>query len=219
MSDWLTSTSDLRIKLSDGPTDKLRSYKRVFGQINGTNDLFKTFEFRRVTDFTSSTAPLGVYVNDAPVGAAASDDPATGYFTLTSPPVDGDVVNCTYYIQWFLDTELDQFLLTATNWLGFADNVINTPEGLRPSSLNYAAGEAYQKLALRWAENISETYRLEDSPDPKRFEIVKQYQDAAQNFKEEARKLRDDFYTRQGQSLSPLFATVQGRITPVVPRR
>lgn len=221
MAAWTTAVNDLRVKLSDGPTDKLRAFKRVFGILNGTNKLFKTFEFRRVTNFTTATTPLGVYKNDVLLLTTdiASDDPATGYFTLVAAPVDGDRLECAYNIQWFLDTELQDFLRIAMNWALGIDDYSTTVEGLRQAVLNYASAEAYQKLALRWIGNLSETYRMEDAPDPKKRDLVQQYMDAAESLRKEAVTLRDDYYTRKGQSKAPLFRTLSGNVPDVAPRR
>lgn len=222
---WTTSTDDLRLLLNDGPTDKIRAFKRVFGDVNGVNVRFKTYEFRRVTNFASiaDSSPLGVYVNGVkiPATSIATDLPETGFFSVTVPaiPAAGAVVEATYYVQFFLDSELDGFLRIAANWLGFADSITNIPQGLRPAAIQYAAGEAYQKLAMRFAEHSSETYRLEDMPDDRRMEIVAQYKAASAEAKTQATTLRDQNYTRQGQSLAPLFGVYSPRITDVAPRR
>ncbi len=213
---WSTAVSDLRVLLSDGPDDKLRAYKTVFGMQNGSNATFKTFEFRRLTDFSSSALayPLGIYVNGAlqPASAVSLDDPDTGFFTSATAYDDSVSLLATYYIQWFKDTELDGFLVRSSDWLGLGDDYTQVPSGLKTASLKYAAHEAYQKLSLKYAENIVETYRTQDAPDDKRMEIVKAYQEAASNALKEAKQYRDDFYTRKGQSLSPLFGVVSGNI-------
>lgn len=214
---WTNSVSDLRTQLSDGPTDKLRYRKRCFDQANGVNKIFKTFEFRRLTNFTSAVAPEGVYV-DGVASAVTSDSPLIGEFELAVAPTDGKIVECTYYIQWFLDTELTVFLQMAANWLGAADTN-SIPEGLKPSALKYACADAYQKLALRWAEHISETYRLEDGQDPKRMDIVESYRKAGLDSRKEAEKMRDIFYTRQGRNLQPLFGSIPGKLSDPMPKR
>ena len=215
---WATSRLDLRRLLSDGEKDKLRHRKRVFGNIDGTNATFKTFEFRRLTDFTSATSPEGVYVNSVAVPVTSDDQSNTGEFVLTTAPVDGDVVDATYFIQWFLDEEIDGFLQDAANWIGntIADDI---PPGLRPAALHYGAQEAYQKLALRWAEYISEVYRLEDAPRDSSFKMVEQYEKSAQDMHKKSFDLRDDYYKRSGRSLQPLFGIVQGAVVDPVPKR
>jgi hypothetical protein len=218
---WLTAISDVRLKLSDNPNDKLRAFKKVLGQVDGVNVLFKSFEFRRVTDFTSAAAPLGVYVNQSRLDTTdiASDDLQTGYFTLVTPPAADAAVEATYYVQFFYDTELEGFLRLSANWLGFGDDFTTITEGLRPAAIQYAIGDAYQKLAMRFAEHISETYRLEDAPTEDRFRIVEQYKQLAAQSHEEARGFRDEFYKRQGQPLAPIYGLNKGFVRDVGPNR
>ena len=135
---WLTAVSDLRVILSDGPTDKLRAFKAVFGLQNGINATYKTFEFRRVSDFsaTAMAAPLGIYIDGVRIPAASvlSDDLATGFFTLTDPVLDTQNLAATYYIQWFNDSELDGFLIRSSNWLGLPDDYSTIPSGLKTAA-------------------------------------------------------------------------------------
>lgn len=218
---WSTAVADLRVKLSDGPTDKLRAFKRVIGEVNGVNKVFKTFEFRRVSNFTTASSPVGVWLNQSLLAttAIASDDPATGFFTLVTAPTGNDVVEATYYTAHFIDSELQEFLRLSCNWLLTADDYSVIPEGLRPAALQYAMADAYGKLAMRFAEHLSETYRLEDTPDAKRFEMVAQYKDASKQARETAHTLRDEYYKRQGQHLSPLYGTAKGSTRTVGPNR
>lgn len=218
---WTTALDDLRLKLSDTPIDKLRAYKRVFGQIDGQNQLFKTFEFRRVTDFTAAEAPLGVYLNQVRLESSAiqSDDLQTGFFTLSSAPEEGSVLEAVYYVQFFLDSNLYDFLRLATQWLGLGSDHANIPAGLQGSALQYAAAEAYQKLAMRFSEHLSETYRLEDAPDAERFKLVDEYKRMSDDCRLSATTLRDQYYTRQGQPLQPLFGVNRGRVRDVAPPR
>lgn len=211
---WAAPTTDLRTLLSDGATDRYRFRKRVFGEINGTNLSFKTFEFRRITNFTTAAAPLGVYKNGVRLAviAISADFPNTGEFTLVAAPVDGDLIEASYYSQWFTDAELENFNRLGTNWLGYGDTPGQLAQGLIPACINYAASEAYLKLAIRWRENASETYRVEDSPSPTASNQTDEFTKLAEAFKDRAKSLRDDYYTRQGQSLSPIFRSIQGNV-------
>lgn len=215
---WATALDDLRILLSDGPTDKYNYRKATFPAPNGTNVKFKTYEFRRVTDFTMVASDLGVYVNGALV-AVASDNLATGEFTLSVAPSDGDVVQATYYNQWFNNTELESFLKSASNWLAFADNYAGVPGGLIPAAKKYAASEAYLKLALRWSQMQSEQYRVEDAVNPRNQAAVDSFMNLSKGLREDATTLRDQYYTRSGQSLQPIFVTIPGGVKANQPRR
>ena len=87
---WLTPRQDLRINLSDGPTDRYRFRQRVFGEVNGSNIRFKTFDIRRITDFTVTP---GIFLNGVlqDISYVASDSVFTGEFLVTTAPVDGDI--------------------------------------------------------------------------------------------------------------------------------
>lgn len=225
---WTTAVDDLRLLLNDGPTDKIRAFKRVFGTTDGANAVFKTLEFRRITDFTTvdETGPVGIYINGEKFGPIALpleyDDPGSGYFKFSVPgsvPITGAVIEATYYIQYFLDAELETFLRLAQNWLGFGDDYSAIPQGLRPAALQYAAAEGYQKLAMRFSSHLSETYRLEDMPDVKQTALLAEYKQASETARHQAQALRNEYYTRQGQSLSPLFGVYSPAIRDVPPRR
>ncbi len=213
---WTAPIDNLRTLLSDGPADKLRALKQVFGQQDGVNITFKTFEFRRITNFASSAIsfPLGLYVNGVqqPASAVAIDDPDSGFFQAATGYPDSVNITASYYIQWFTDAELIAFMEQAAKWIGYGADYTVIPDGLQPAALQYGCHEAYKKLSMRFAENASETFRLEDSPDEKKFSVIKAYQEAAKQAFDMAKSYRDDFYSRKGQALAPRSGTVQGRI-------
>lgn len=214
---WPTSNSDLRTLLSDGPTDKLRYRKKFVDQVDGVNTTFKTLEMRRLTNFVTNTDPtFGVFVNGVGV-PVVSDVPDVGQTVLVTAPVNGAYVEATYYIQWFLDTELTLFLTQAAQWLGFLtpDQI---PPGLQPSATYYGAQEAYHKLALRWAETLSETFRLEDAPSDRTKTPVDNYRMMASDAKKKSVELRDQFYSGKGQEKKPLTASLLGGVGRIVPR-
>ena len=218
---WNTAVNDLRTLLSDGPTDKYSFRKKCFGEVNGTNLMFKTFEFRRITNFTTSVLPLGVYVDGiiVPASGLASDYPDTGEFFFASAtgsiPQNGSVVEASYYIQWFLDSELTDFLGVASNWLINTVDFTQVIQGLQPSALKYAAAEAYLKMSMKWKIFYSEMYKVEDEPKKPGFGPSDAYYKMSEVFREEALKSRDEYYTRQGRSLQPLFGSVLGNIRPM----
>lgn len=216
---WPSVLSDLRTSLSDNETDKLEYRKRVLNTQDGTNTTFKTFEWRRLTDFTGTDNPAGtgVFVNGSIVTVIA-DNPSMGEFSLALAPSNTDTLEASYYSQWFLDNDLQLFINEAVQWLttGTADA---TPEGLKPAALAFACSKAYKALALKTARNYSEQYRMEDSPNPNRNSPMQAYMDLAKSFGDDATALRDQFYRRAGQALQPLTAVVQGQYIDIVPRR
>lgn len=218
---WTTALVDLRNLLSDGPMDKYRYRKKVFGQIDGVNTRFKTFEFRRITDFKQDLKPQGVWLNGSILNSTdiSVDTLQTGDFELSVAPADGSILEASYYIQWFLDSEITIFITTASQWLAVGSDFTTIQEGLRPAALKYAAAEAYQKLALRWSEQSSEGFLLDDAPDEKRMNIVNQYLNASTTLRKDAEAIRDDFYSRSGQQKQPSFGMLMGNVSDPVPKR
>jgi hypothetical protein len=219
MANWDSAVSDLRQQLSDGPTDKYCWRKPVFPNPNGKNVTFKTFDYRRATDFRQAVSPLGVYINGnlLPTSAIVLDGIDTGDFTLAVPPQDGDTIETTYYDQWFIDDELTTFLTSASNWLTLGADFTSIPGGLQPSAKAYATSEAYKKLAIKYSQRTSETYRVEDAMDPKTQQAIGSFQSMATAFRKEAKDLRDEYYTRSGQSLQPLNVSIAGRVKSTTP--
>jgi hypothetical protein len=214
---WTTSLADLRRLLNDGPTDKLRWRKRILGQMDGVNVSFKTFEMRRVTNFTTATGAAGIYLNNVRVANAdiASDDLEVGEFVLVTAPADGDVLEATYYTQHFLDSELNEFLEESRTWIG-ASAVVDIADGLRPCALSYAGSRAYQKLIMRYSDPMAATYLMQDMPDESRSSFMESMRNAMKDLKKTAEDNRKQFYTRQDQNEQPLFGVVRG-VIPKIP--
>lgn len=208
---WINAKQSFRIYLSDGATDRYHFRKRCFGEVNGVNLRFKTFEFRRITDFTLTQ---GVYIDGVlqPISAIAADAPIPGEFILVSAPLDGSIVEASYYTQWFLDSELDDFLSQSSEWLLSTSDYTSVSPGLIPSALEYASCRAYQKMAQRWRDYMSSAYKVEDAPKDEASGRVDSFIKMSDNAREQALKLRDEFYKRQGQALQPLFGTVIGNV-------
>jgi len=213
---WTTAVSDLRTLLSDGAQDRYNFRKRCFGEINGTNVRFKTFDFRRITDFTSSVEPLGVYIDGElqNTSAIASDVPVTGDFVLADAPLDGSIVEASYYIQWFLDSELVEFLQTSGLWIQSSSDYTLLSGGLIPVALKYAASEGYLKLSQRWRNFMSDGYKVEDSPQTKPNSLAESFSKMSEAYRKQAESSLEMFYKRQKRPLQPLFGSVQGRIRP-----
>lgn len=214
---WPNVLADLRTLLSDAATDKLGYRKTVFGKADGVNRTFKTLEYRRITTLVGATAPLGVYVNGAIV-SVTSDSLATGEFVLAVAPANTDTIEATYYSQWFIDADLSNFISYAVLWIQSGATADDIPPGLQPSVIKYAAADAYQDLAAKWAINYSNQLRVEDQPGANKRTPMDGWLKMASSYRVEAVSLRDQFYRRSGKALAPNFVTVTGAVTPVVPR-
>jgi hypothetical protein len=224
-SDSPTAILALRNILFDGPTHKFASRKKVLGDIDGTNVVFKTFEYRRVTNFTTATGTTGVFLNSLQLTPAqvTSDDTASGTFqidpSVTPIPTNRDALTASYYYQWFADEELDQFLQNASSWLGQSTNYLTFPDGLNAAALRFAAQEAYEAAAMKYSVRVSEVYQLEDAPTEQILKSVEAMKDMAASFMEKAETMRDDYWKRQGQYLAPNFGFALGKVRDITPRR
>ena len=213
---YQTGINDLQVLLSDQANDKYNFLQRCFGQVDGSNAQFKTFFRRRSTNFTSATGnQVGVYVSNAliPASGVALDDVESGVFVLSTPPADGNIVEASYYNQWFDQSELDTFLQVGSRWLsGFNDYTL-TAQGLIDALLKYSAAEAYLKLAQRWRTYMSQEFKVEDAPKDSPTYNTDTFVKMATLFREEALASRTEFYqTRQGRALQPLFGSIRGRV-------
>jgi len=224
MGTWATAVTELQELLNDQGNDRYCYRKKVFGNIDGTNTSFKTFEFRRVTNFTDSVlsaAPLGIYSNGVRLSpsAVASDDLASGEFTLNVAPAKGTALVATYYYQWFELSELQSFLTSASRWLQNGDDYTTIPSGLNQGALYYAAQMALLKMAMRWATRASNSFLLDDQPKQEALALAKTYSEQAAGFEKSAEKYRDDYYTKSGQSLAAFSTSNWGSVSAVTPRR
>lgn len=213
---YSTGIADLRTLLSDGPSDRHNYQKRCFGQVNGANVNFKTFEARRVTNFTIAGTG-GVFINSliVPATGLLSDNPETGEFVLISAyaPADGGVVEASYYNQWFTDIELDTFLQISSRWLQGTSIYLNTADQFVDALQKYAAAEAYLKMAQRWRTYMSQGYKVEDAPKDSPTYNTKDFLAMSETMRSEALASRTEFMqTRQGRALQPLFGRIAGRV-------
>lgn len=223
MSAWTTAVTDLRNYISDGPTDKLAWRKQVVGDANGTDLVFKTYEYRRITDFTTAAAPLGVYLNGTlidNVTGIAADDLATGTFTLTAAPSNTDRLEAAYYYQFFLDPELVIFLTQASQWIGVSgSDYTMVSELLRPAALDFGAAKAYQKAATLLATQFANVYSITNIPSDESYKIIDSYIKASESYMKSAEAARSGVYTRQDQAKAPLFVNIGGVVRDVPPNR
>lgn len=212
MSAWIEAPTELERELFDTEDSKLSWRKKVFGRQDGSNLIFKTQEFRRVTDFTNTDAPLGVFVNDVAV-TIDTDFLSIGEFTISGDaPTANDEVTATYYFEYFNDKERGTFLSQASSWLGIGNDYTAVQEGLRPAALMFAASKAFQNLSMRAMRMETETFRLEDAPNEKVKLPSELYMKNSLAFGKMAKDLRDQFYTREGKPLQPLHGVIAGRV-------
>lgn len=221
---WANPIGDVRVAISDGPTDKLAWDKKVVGPQNGKNRRFKTFEIRRVTKFVDceDNDSTGVFLNYDRV-TIENEDTESGMFEFgagEAVPNDGDSLRATYYYQWFDDSEISVFLRATANFIGVGDDFTQITSDFQPAAIEFAAGGAYQKLASKFATNYHEMFQLYDAPDEKRFNPVTAFMNIAEKKFKLAFELRDDVYSgRKGKAGAPLTGVVRGRVRDTAPNR
>lgn len=211
---YQSGISDLQTLLSDEPNDRYAYLHRCFGPSNGVNLNFKTFYRRRSTDFTTGVSG-GVYVNSVlvPASGITSDNVETGEFVLGTAPADGDVVEASYFHQWFDVVELDTFLQVASRWLSSSPDYTQTPAGLVDALLKYAAGEGCLKMAMRWRTYASQEWKVEDAPKNSPTYNTSDFKQMADQYKKDADASRKSYYsTRQDRALAPNFGLIRGNV-------
>lgn len=208
---WTTARDDLRAFLSDGTKNKYRWRKKLLGTVDGTNKTFKTFEKRRFT------GTLTVYVNGT-AATVTADDVDTGEVTLTNAPAVNAIVEGSYYAKFFLDDELDRFLLEGAKWLGYT-TAASLPDGLTPACKHYGAQEAYHFLCTFQADTLAEQYRLEDTAGDTWKTVVDFYRKLGEDMRKKAEYLRDEYYKGKGQQHQALSTSLAGAVKEVAPNR
>ena len=214
---WTTAISDVTLHLSDGPTDKPAMQKALIGVVNGTNKIFKTFDARVLTNFTTSVAPFGVYVNDALV-AVDAHDLESGFIVLHTAPQSGDTVHANYYHQWFNDTQLGQYLTSGAMFLNKGIFYDTLEEGLRVIALEYAKYLAYNEMAARTSRTIADTFRFEDGSGKDRS-AEPNFNRMATACYDKAMEMRKDYYSGAGRQHIPSFVLSRGNVKDVAPNR
>lgn len=223
MPTWASPVSDLRTLLSDGLQDKRAHQKKLVGYCDGINKIFKTVETRyvplsvKVYKVTGSTITLLTIATDY-----TEDDPVAGDILMVTAPIANAVIKASYYWRHFIDSELNFFLINAAQKLGgFTDPTLIDPD-LQPAAIHFAAADAYEKLAVRWMERLSEQYLVEDSPgvgDGKPMPKPEDFAKLADFMMKRALTLRDDFYKRQGRRFAPSVGIAIGNAREITPRR
>lgn len=213
---------DLRVFLHDGPSDHLVKSKKALGPVDGVNCTFYTLEQRLVVPpATTSIIPASgilVTVDMQPASVVTPlDDPVLGQFTINSTtPAIGSDVRAGYYFQQFFDSDLDAALREAGGVIQSNENYLLIEDGLKPAAIRFGASFALSKLAIRWLDRLKDVFVLEDKPttdDTTSFSAL--CQQTADRLFDQALKLRDDFYTRQGRRNQPAWTRVNARI-PIV---
>ncbi len=229
MASWASlaaATSDLRTFVNDGPVDRLVKEKVVIGATNGVNTTYMTWEDRIIGATLVVTIDYVPYPGAFTQALDANGINLTGTFTLATPgstppvpPVATAVVRAQYYFQYFLDAELQEALFMAANEMIETDDPTQVPSGLKYAMLYFAGSFAYQKLAIRWAQVLSNRFLVVEEPSHnENMQRPNMFQQIAKSLWDQGTKLRDGYYMRHGRRNAPAFNRYYPRIPIIGPR-
>jgi hypothetical protein len=216
---WLdvsTARADLRRFLNDGPSDRPVKMKQVVGLIDGANKQFMTWEDRLV----DGTLVVSVDFVDLAGSQVTVNDSTFGIFTLVAAPQPGQIVRARYYHQFFTDAELDESLQMAAIECVDGDDITLVPLMLKTAALNFGGHFSYQKQAIRWANQMSTRFVLEEQPTEQDLQTKpSHYRQIAQDYWKQGVIMRDGAYMRRGRRNAPAVAVNKPRLRPLAPRR
>lgn len=221
MGAWATSDAardELRAFLNDGPSDRPVKGKKLVGTANGQNKIFFAFDDRIVLS-TPSTVFVSLSGIDLAPGGFSLDDAIMGQFTLAVAPPVGAEVRGRYYVQFFLDSELDEFLRLGAGQIVESRDITMINDGLAAAALNFAGYFGFAKQSIRWAQRMSEKYLLEDAPiDDGASQRPNLFRQIANDYLKNAKDARDSFYQRDGRRNAPAWRMFKPVIPNVGPR-
>ena len=219
LSDLITS---LRLLADDGPDSKVIFDENLGSNpalpIDGTN---RNFRLQNIPVVTGT-----VYLTITGIGGGNAFRSQAGFtltnadngiLTFSSAPDAAKTITADYNYLYFSDEKYTEFLEKASENLQLNQtpaDATTVPNGLVPALMQYALG--YFFLA-RYAQYASR-YASSGGQAGQSVQVVGQeYKDAAMKCFNYGKDLRDQFYTRQSQSLSPAYAgtTASGGIISV----
>lgn len=199
--------SDLRLLLADTDKSKCATRKRLVGNVDGDNAIFTTFDKNLYED------TVVVYVNDEVVNFTV-DDSVRGTLTLAVAPDENTKVNADYYFQWWRDVELTGYLNRGAQSCSIFDpatpeaSYLLVPQGLRDAVLYFAASDANRaQVQYMIMRRHSEEFLIQQdgNDDDNYSKMISSLQKQADWYFNNAVKIRDDFYERQGRRNAPAF--------------
>lgn len=224
MANWPSQQAaidDLRRFVNDGPLDRPVKRKLVIGRVDGVNLNFMTFDDRIID------TSLIVSVDDLPyaVSQVVVDDPILGTFHLiasagppVAPPPLQTTVRAAYYFQYFLDSELAEALMLASQIITEGDDPTQIASGLKPAALHFGASFAYGKQSMRWAQRKSAQFLLEE--EPLSDDVMNRsnlFEKMRESYYKQGIALRDSFYMRDGRRNVPSFNVFKPNTSPTPP--
>lgn len=228
MATWAAPLADLRTFLADTTNDNLVKDQKLFGETNGQNRTFFTFEDRLVASGNQSVCgtPIRVFCNagggytEIAASGVLVTDSLRGELQLMYVPSGSVSLKASYHYQQFLDAELNVYLQQAANQVT-ADTASNIALGLQASALHIAASFAYKRLAQRWQQRKSEQFLLQDEPArTEAADRIEFYRKQGQDMMTEGIALRRSYYDmRLDTGRSPAYGVLNRTPSPYTPVR
>lgn len=213
---------DIRQMLADTADRKRATNKKLIGAIDGVNVNFVTYD-KRLFDTT-----LVVYnPPNTPVGFTLNDS-VSGSITLDAPPLINTALTADYYYQFWLDSELINFLNKGAEATSvYTDAIPDTAylsiiPGMKSAALHLACSIANDALcAYLVNRRHSEEFNIEqDGNDDTGFtNMINALKDRSKMFWDRGMLMRDDYYKRQGKRNLPAFAIKYGYTKNYGPNR
>lgn len=214
MASLAALTTSVRTLANDTLVSNLIRNETPAGTNDGANTKFRTQQRNIVA------ASLYYTINAtyrSQVGLTI-DDAAQGLFTISPAPAaaTAGVWYIDYYFNWFIDTDYTEFLNdSARDLLGISDPTL-VADSLIAALLQYALGYFYQRRASYYADKYASSGgQVGQTVDV----VTKNFQNLANAAFKQAQTLRDQFYTRLGQSKAPASAIANYAIDPITPSR
>lgn len=219
---YTAAINELRQMLMDTEFNKASHHKRLIGAVDGTNTLFVTYDKKLV----ERTVRIFVDLDEVPFDIV---DVIAGEIQLGEAPAINSKVNYSAYWQFWLDTELKNFLNKGAETCGIwndgtvpDDAYLKIYPGLKHAAL-YFACETALSAQINYLVNRrhSEEFNVEqDGNNDEAFSYtIEAMQKSADSYFKKAFTLRDDFFKGQGARFRPSFGIKRGQSKGYGPKR
>lgn len=157
---------------------------------------------------------LVAYVDGSPAPTSPKTDvDRNGNFVLSAAP--GQQVQVSYGWQYFADSDIDDFVDQARQWLREYTDVTLVPDGLVPALVRHAASKALEALAAKVA--LPSVSAGEASADLSK--LASEWRAQATAWASEATSLRESYWARASEPRGPAFDTGSMALDPYQPQR
>lgn len=224
LADLITT---LRALAQDAPASKYVPREELTADpttpADGVNKYFRLKSVPVVgTDSTHHNVFITVVGTNYRTQAGFTVDLVTGIVTFTAAPTSGVTIIADYNYYWFSDAQHTQFLNEAAGnlLLSASPDPTTVVQGLVPAMMQYALGNLLKARASQYAER----YATSGSDASQSVDAVaKVFLALARGAEKRGDELRDSYYKKQGQGLTPAYNMPKTQpppaFDPIAPRR